>query len=405
MARQKSNERELIQASLQGQTQAFGYLVEEYQSLICAITYSATGNIEQSEELAQDVFIKAWKNLAQLQDLGKFKSWICRIARTTIKNWFRSRKRDTIAQAASLNAAHHVSSPDTDPLEISTRREHESLVHEALMQLPEKHRIPLSDAKVIPLSLASGMSQHTLTSFACDQGAVNTAQDGRFTLTDLAPGVETLKVVYPGHAFIIVDNIKIVAGQVTQRKPIVIRPGGTVEGIVYDDKGSPLAGQAMQIRVKSEFVDYSEPPMASVITDNNGFYHFERLPDVPCVIHRAFSSNMLGVIVKNLIPENAKVHVLDFGGKPLVYGSIVIDNKALTNHKLRLDTPHAYFEGNFTYFAQTNALGDFTLRGIPAGPHTIHYAHPVQEGEWIELITFDIGTEDLDLGVINKKEK
>jgi hypothetical protein len=202
-----------------------------------------------------------------------------------------------------------------------------------------------------------------------------------------------------------VDNIKIVAGQVTQQKPIMIRPGGTVEGIVYDDNGSPQTGQVMQVRIKNAmYNDYSELPLASVTTDSNGLYRFERLPEVPCVIHRAFSSNMLGVIVQNLTLENAKVHVLDFGGTPVVYGSIAMNNKALTNHKLRLDTPHAYFEGNFTYFAQTNALGDFTLRGIPAGPRAIYYAHPVQEDQWIELTTFDMGTDDLDLGVINKKE-
>ncbi len=260
----------------------------------------------------------------------------------------------------------------------------------------------IADAKVIPLSLASGTSIETTHSFASDYGAATTDQDGRFTLENLAPGLETLKVVYPGQAFSVVDNIEIIAGKITQAKPVVLRPGGSVAGIVYDEKGIPQAGQVIQIRLDNEFIDYFKPPLADVITDSNGFYDFEHLPLLPCVVHRTMFK-MNGVIVQNLVPKNKKVHVLDFGGTPLVSGSILIDNQVLINHKLRLDAPQGHLRGDFTYFAQTNELGDFTLRGIPAGPHTIYYAHPVQEGQWIELTTFEMGTENLDLGIISKK--
>ncbi len=405
MEKHKRNEKKLIQASLQGQTQAFGYLVEEYQSLICAITYGAIGNILSlaTGQPIQSFSLRACWQSGRISNFNNHYRWTEINQPEGTFTWDVEKhgiyRVQVVAGGYAPVWSEDINSQSDAPVEISL-----SPGGTLKGTIVSESGNPMSNAKVIPLSLASGMSQHTLTTFSSDQGAVNTAKDGSFTLTNLPPGLETLKVVYPGHAFSIADNIKIVAGQVTQEKPIVIRPGGTVEGIVYDDKGSLLAGQVMQIRIKSEFVSYSEPPMASATTDSNGFYHFERLPEVPCVIHRAFSSNMLGVIVQNLIPENAKVHVLDFGGTPLVYGSIVTNSQALANHKLRLDTPQAYFKGNFTYFAQTNALGDFTLRGVPAGPHTIYYAHPVQEGQWIELTTIDVGIEDLDLGVINKKE-
>ena len=72
-----TNEIDLLNASLSGNKEAFGTIVENYQSLVCSITYSATGDFAKSEELAQETFIRAWKELKQLKDLEKFRAWLC----------------------------------------------------------------------------------------------------------------------------------------------------------------------------------------------------------------------------------------------------------------------------------------------------------------------------------------
>ena len=74
--RQALDDRQLIEQSLGGDTEAFGVLVDRYQSLVCAVTYSATGRIEQSEELAQEAFLRAWKNLSQLNDGGDLRGFL-----------------------------------------------------------------------------------------------------------------------------------------------------------------------------------------------------------------------------------------------------------------------------------------------------------------------------------------
>lgn len=79
-----TTESELLQASLAGSTEAFGSIIERYQSLICGITYSATGNLSKSEELAQETFMRAWKGLAGLKEAGKFRGWLCTIARNVV---------------------------------------------------------------------------------------------------------------------------------------------------------------------------------------------------------------------------------------------------------------------------------------------------------------------------------
>jgi Sigma-70 region 2 len=58
---------ELVAQSLDGNRDAFGRIVSRYQSLIYSLAYSATGSLGQSEDLAQETFIMAWKHLRQLR--------------------------------------------------------------------------------------------------------------------------------------------------------------------------------------------------------------------------------------------------------------------------------------------------------------------------------------------------
>ena len=76
-----SSDSELVTQSLAGNRDAFGWIVARYQSLLCSLAYSATGSLSQSEDLAQETFITAWKQLAELREPEKLRSWLCRISR------------------------------------------------------------------------------------------------------------------------------------------------------------------------------------------------------------------------------------------------------------------------------------------------------------------------------------
>lgn len=77
---------QLVAQSLGGNRDAFGKIVSRYQSLICSLAYSATGSLGQSEDLAQETFITAWKHLRQLREKQKLRAWLCGIARNRINN-------------------------------------------------------------------------------------------------------------------------------------------------------------------------------------------------------------------------------------------------------------------------------------------------------------------------------
>ena len=58
---------ELVAESRTGNRAAFGQVVARYQSLLCALAYNATGSLTQSEDLAQETFLTAWRQLAELR--------------------------------------------------------------------------------------------------------------------------------------------------------------------------------------------------------------------------------------------------------------------------------------------------------------------------------------------------
>jgi RNA polymerase sigma factor (sigma-70 family) len=143
MFARSTSEVELLAASVRGNAQAFEVLVGRYQSLVCAITYSATRNRDKSEELAQEVFLLAWKSLDQLQDLGKFRACLRSIARNAVQNYRRRQNRDVVERAAPLAAAAEQPSAQPGPVQITVGREEQMLVDKALEPIPDTLREPL----------------------------------------------------------------------------------------------------------------------------------------------------------------------------------------------------------------------------------------------------------------------
>ena len=61
MARIDRSDAELVADVLAGDRDAFAEIVSRYQTLVCSLAYSATGEVSRSEDLAQDTFLAAWR--------------------------------------------------------------------------------------------------------------------------------------------------------------------------------------------------------------------------------------------------------------------------------------------------------------------------------------------------------
>jgi len=137
------NDELLIKASSGGNTEAFGHLVRKYQSFVCAVTFSATGSVDKSEELAQDVFVLAWKNLEQLKNHTRFKSWLYAIAKNRIKRFYRRQQHDPVAHAYPLEEADAVKDPGSPPPETVISQEQQEFIWDTLNHIPMHYREPL----------------------------------------------------------------------------------------------------------------------------------------------------------------------------------------------------------------------------------------------------------------------
>ncbi len=143
MPARTNSDSELIRASLQGRHEAFAHLIDKYRALVCAITYSATTDLDTSEELAQRAFITAWKNLAQLRDLTKFRPWLCTLTRNIVNSSFRKQKRDPMNRAAHLDNLPDSPATECQPDRELISSEERALVAKAMQRLPELYREPL----------------------------------------------------------------------------------------------------------------------------------------------------------------------------------------------------------------------------------------------------------------------
>ena len=134
---------DLVAESLGGDREAFGQIVERYQTLISSLAYSATGNLSQSEDLAQETFVTAWKRLAELREPAKLRAWLCGIARFLVSKEFRRQGREPVHAAESLEAVAEWVSPAPATLDHVISEEEKAILWRSLERIPELYREPL----------------------------------------------------------------------------------------------------------------------------------------------------------------------------------------------------------------------------------------------------------------------
>lgn len=88
-------DKEIISRVLQGEQNAYAELVNRYQSYVFTLTIRMIKSREDAEEVAQDVFIKAYRSLADFRGESKFSTWLYTITNTTCITFLRKKKLDT----------------------------------------------------------------------------------------------------------------------------------------------------------------------------------------------------------------------------------------------------------------------------------------------------------------------
>jgi RNA polymerase sigma factor (sigma-70 family) len=83
---------EIISRVLQGEQNAYAELVNRYQSYVFTLILRMVKSREDAEEIAQDVFVKAYRSLADFRGESKFSTWLYTITNTTSITFLRKKK-------------------------------------------------------------------------------------------------------------------------------------------------------------------------------------------------------------------------------------------------------------------------------------------------------------------------
>jgi RNA polymerase sigma-70 factor (ECF subfamily) len=128
-----STDAELVIASQAGSHAAFRQLVERYQPLVSAVSYSRAGNRALGEEVAQDTFLVAWQQLHQLRDGSKLRPWLCQIACHA-------------AHKAKRRSSKEIAGPVPDgdalstPFDVLAEAQADRRISDALARVPARYR-------------------------------------------------------------------------------------------------------------------------------------------------------------------------------------------------------------------------------------------------------------------------
>ena len=125
---------DLVERSRRHDGAAFGSLVERHQRLVFGVALARCGDPALAQDVAQDAFVTAWRDLDRLRDAERVGSWVAGIARNLASNAARHRAR-RCADAPPLE-----SPPVPTPEDEVVGREDRELVQRALAGVPAAHR-------------------------------------------------------------------------------------------------------------------------------------------------------------------------------------------------------------------------------------------------------------------------
>ena len=115
-------EARLVSEALRGSQSAFEQIVRRYQRPVISLIARMVGDRGVAEELAQESFVKAFRNLGGFDVTRRLSSWLFRIAHNTALDWLRRARPalvslDDPAETASQGALAAAAPPTADPVE------------------------------------------------------------------------------------------------------------------------------------------------------------------------------------------------------------------------------------------------------------------------------------------------
>ena len=140
------NDINIIDLVKKGDVKAFDILVVKYQDRLVYSVYKFCNDFELSQDIAQEAFVKAFRNIDEFRGDSSFYTWIYRIAINTAKNYFsnKSRGAETYNEDVLDGALSDLSLNSDNPETLLAAEEMKDAVNQAFQNLPDEIRSTLS---------------------------------------------------------------------------------------------------------------------------------------------------------------------------------------------------------------------------------------------------------------------
>jgi len=166
---------DLVERARRGDTRAFDELVSKYTPKLYGLVYHMTSNREDTNDLLQDVFAKAYRSIKRFRGKSSFYTWIYSIATNMTLNFLKKRNRrrtmslDDVDLAIENDHDFIESTSKSDPVREANISELQERLNMAMQQLSVDHRavVTMFDIQGMPHSEISkilGVSEGTVRS-------------------------------------------------------------------------------------------------------------------------------------------------------------------------------------------------------------------------------------------------
>lgn len=155
-----TNDTALVESAQQGNPAAFDDLIRKYHTRLYGLIYHMTSNHEDTNDLLQEVFSKAYRSIHTFRGNSSFYTWIYRIGVNMTLNFLKKKRR---VYHSSLDDEDHPLENDPeyiaatsgkDPRHLLSNQELQKTLNSAMEQLSSHHRavVTLFDIQGIPQS-------------------------------------------------------------------------------------------------------------------------------------------------------------------------------------------------------------------------------------------------------------
>lgn len=138
----------LVNSALSGEMNAFRDIVKLTEKLTADICFKMAINPEDRKDLVQEIYLKAWKNLAGFRFQSRLTTWVAQIAYNTCLNFLNKKKFPVVADLTEIDAEYQrehtndslLAPPLTDAAALVSRSETKKIIALAIERLPPVYK-------------------------------------------------------------------------------------------------------------------------------------------------------------------------------------------------------------------------------------------------------------------------